>query len=148
MNKIRKRRLRRIESIDQKRLDAATTELRQCNQTLEQRRQLQSSMRQRLNNSLKQLHDSESLSINNHAIEWAANTQATLSKLDEHIESLERSRDELMERVRQQSATVKGWQFLLEKIETEEMALLEKEAMFQADDRVLSQLATKNGSSK
>jgi flagellar biosynthesis chaperone FliJ len=148
MDKTKKKRLQRIERIDQKRLDAATTELRECNQILEQRKQLRLSMRQRLATSLHQLHDSQSAAINNHAIEWASNSQATLTQLDEHIESLEMSLDELRERVRQQSATVKGWQFLLEKIEAEEIASSEKDAIYQADDRVLSKLVTKNGSSK
>ncbi len=148
MDRSRKKRLRRIESIDQKRLDVAIGKLKKANQTLELRRQLQTSMQLGLNESLKQVQNADSVMIKNHAIEWAAKTQSSLSKLREHLMSLEKIRDELLDDVGEQRAKVKGWEILLEKIESEELASIEKESIYQADDRFLGKLTAKNGSSE
>ncbi|QEG23368.1 kinetochore Spc7 family protein [Mariniblastus fucicola] len=141
MEKARKKRFQRIESLDQKRLDASINELRQCYQTIEQRKQIRNSILLRLRESLTELENSASLELKNHTVEWADRMQSTLAQLDEHLESLDELRSQLLEKVRQQRVKVEGWTVLLEKIEAEEMASMQKEAMFEADDRVLGKLS-------
>ena len=148
LDKHRKQRLRRIESIDQKRLDASITELQQCNQTLETHRQLRASMQHQLDNSMEHMQNVDCLVLKNQSTQWATRTQGVLAQLDAHLKSLEEDRDQLLQNVRRLQAKVNGWELLLERIETEEFALIQKEAMYEADDRVLSELAVKNRNSK
>lgn len=137
MDTSRKKRFQRIESLDQKRLDASVVELKKLNQTLEHRTNLRNSMMDHLNNLLKEFKQMDSVSMRNNSIAWASRIQSSVEALDQHLESLANMRDQHLEEVRQQQAKVKGWNMLLEKIQSDEREAMDKETMSAADDRVL-----------
>lgn len=148
MAKASKRRLLRIQSIDEKQLEVATNELRKANQILDERQQIRELLQVRLANSLGHVEGGNSLGQQNHVIEWASQMQSQLTRLDDHLKDLAQRREVLLERVRQQRAKVKGWQLLIEKIDAEEKFKSMKEAMFIADDRFLGSAAIRNGSTQ
>ena len=148
MDKSRKKRFQRIESLDQKRLDASVVELKKLNQTLEHRTRLRESMLDHLNNLLNELKQLDSVAMRNNSIAWASRIQSSVDALDQHLETLKKMRDEHLDAVRQQRAKVKGWNVLLEKIKADEVELIEKEAMATADDRVLGKQSAEIRSSK
>lgn len=141
MDKARKQRFQRIESLDQKRLDAATVELKKLNQKLNHRVELRRLLKIRLHELLTQQDDLVSLALKNQSVECASRLQSTIEDLDKHLVSLKKTCDEQMDAVRQQQAKVKGWSLLIEKIEAEQLESETKEAMFDADDRVLGKLS-------
>ncbi len=148
MDKSRKKRFQRIESLDQKRLDASVVELKKLNQTLEHRTRLRESMLDHLNNLLNEFKQLDSVAMRNNSIAWASRIQSSVDALDQHLETLKKMRDEHLDAVRQQRAKVKGWNVLLEKIKADEVELIEKEAMATADDRVLGKQSAEIRSSK
>jgi flagellar biosynthesis chaperone FliJ len=143
MDRSKKKRFQRIESLDQKRLDASVVELKKLNQILEHRSGLRNSMMDHLNNLLNEFKQLDSVLMRNNSIAWAAKIQSSVEALDKHLVSLKQLRDERLDEVRQQQAKVKGWDLLLEKIKTEEQDSIEKENMATADDRVLGKLSGK-----
>lgn len=148
MDKARKKRFQRIESLDQKQLDALTVELKKQNQTLVQRTEIRDSMLERLEALLEEQRSLETIALKTQANDWANRIQSNIESLDQHLDALKKQRDEQLDEVQRQKARVRGWTLLLEKIKTEELETIEKEAMSVADDRVLGKLSVETRSSK
>lgn len=141
------KRLKRIESLEQKKLDAVVVELKQINQQIAERESACAAIEQHLQQALDDRASTTSVSIESmlQLVTWsdaAANEiEAIELKLDEDAQE----RGRLMAEVAAQRARIKGWTLLTEKMITEQVDAESQAAFLEADERVLRNLTALEG---
>lgn len=138
MSKSRTNRLKRIRSIEEQKLGVVTVELKKVNQTLDRCRELFSRLQAQFEASLSNSFDADSISELNQFGAWTTVAQSTFAGLKDEIKEVESEQRELLAQVARQRATVKGWNILIEKLESEQSAAMERDSLYTADDRFLS----------
>lgn len=138
LNKQRTKRVRRILVLEEKKLNASTTELQIIQYELRQQQNDLERLETIFQNTIEDLSKTQS-SLSNlcQAGTWSERARKSIKQTQTKLAETIQQRDKLLNRVTEQRATVKGWTLLVEKLELEAAQKNKQESIINADDDFL-----------
>ena len=136
MNSTRSTRLKRLLSFEEKQLLATKRELQKVQAELRRQTEEMKNMQDRFENTIAKI-DQTSLEQLRQSGPWSERMQDSIAHKKAEIAQKSIVRDELINRVIEQRASVKGWELLIEKLATEEAEAFERDERIAADDHHL-----------